>query len=268
VTLSSVLAEPFAPPTSAILKSSLETGLGEIRPKTFSWVRELSFRNDMLIQLHDAPLLSVRYGEHWLSDPNEVCEMCKENRFRPIREKGLRLMLELSDARLAASEGRAAQETWVALRAKEDLMFILVVSWIASRAYDYHAIFAEEKRQSAGLWQDQEPPNCLHEQPDAPLDPGDRAELQCVYREMALRHGPYFLWSSIFGNEQEVLQVQQYMEQGLKELKLYEMGLSSQKLGLQAIVFNAIGEKSGQGADVWIRVMNSIYDMMAESTTS
>jgi len=230
----------------------------------------------MLTQLREAPILSIQHEHNGLFHTQQMCKTCQENRFRPIKAKGLHLMLVLGDTKPSSSkEAREEQKAWVHLQGTEKLGIMWVVSYIASQGYDYSEMLkgrADDARRVAVRQVSQELRETLHPgfaQLPALEDVQVKAELQCVYHEMALRHGPFFIWASAHGTEPERQWVLGCLEQGLEELKLFEGGTAPQQQGLQAVIRNAILEKtSGQSGGFWMRVKDLIYDAMTSPESS
>lgn len=72
----------------------------------------------------------------------------------------------------------------------------------------------------------------------------DLVERQCIYRELALTHGPYFLWCSINGSVSERLWVKKQLDEGVMGLKEYENGVSTEpaRRSLQSVVLRRFCE--------------------------
>lgn len=80
-------------------------------------------------------------------------------------------------------------------------------------------------------------------------DDDDLVERQCIYREMALTHGPYFVWCSEYGSVWEKLWVKETLDEGVKGLKEYESGARPVQRSLQSVCLRRLIEL--RGCDIW-----------------
>lgn len=75
-------------------------------------------------------------------------------------------------------------------------------------------------------------------------------ERQCIYRELALAHGPYFLWCSVRGSEAERKWVKETLDEGVEGLREYENGGSGAGMrSLQSVVLRRFAEL--KGCQIW-----------------
>ncbi len=175
-----------------------------------------------------------------------------------MKEKGLHVMFELSDVKcLSQKDGRDEQKAWAHFQGKKELISMWLVTYIASQGYDYSELL--KARANEGRQMDRELLGARHPgEAQPPLEAHQvQVELQCVYREMALRYGPFFVWASVLGSKPQQRWVLERIEHGLKQLKLYEETLSPKEDSLHAVVFGTILEKTkGQRRSNWLDEMD------------
>ncbi|KFY70789.1 hypothetical protein V498_10216, partial [Pseudogymnoascus sp. VKM F-4517 (FW-2822)] len=126
------------------------------------------------------------------------------------------MLLQLSDARVAGStpveekkisidDAQRSQEFWVCQQDTLALASTLALVWVASLTFDY----GDRLTWGAGACDN----NCgIHgmQSQDSNL-----AKRRCTYRELALVHGPYFLWCSISKSEKETRWVKEMLDEGV-----------------------------------------------------
>jgi hypothetical protein len=131
------------------------------------------------------------------------------------------------------------------------------------------------------------------------LTEAEKAEYECVFRELLLKHGPFFLWASVSIDPLHSQWVSKLMATGLDELKLYEAGrprassmpplhmekkrpailenvgdyrrkttrsegwLKNQPPSLQSVLLNTLCKMEGcQPAFVWDRIYSRVHVMI------
>lgn len=188
------------------------------------------------------------------------------------------MLFELSDSRIAGGcdhgsdltkgtrdyDGeRKGQEFWIHQQEAIHLASVLALVWIASQLFD----FGEK-----ATWGPDS--SCEHNGHDpATSTPAsgtmdyDLVERQCIYRELALTHGPYFLWCSIHGSVAETAWVKKQLDEGVVGLKEYENGASTEpmKQSLQSVVLRRVcALKKCEVRDGW----RAVFDCVAEEVTN
>ena len=118
------------------------------------------------------------------------------------------------------ADGRAGQEFWVAQQDALELASALAVVWVASMLFDFGP---------KASWGGEN--GCEHDGHGADSDAAasgtadyDLVERQCIYRELVLTHGPWFLWASVMGSEEERGMIKGMLDEGMVGLKEYENG--------------------------------------------
>lgn len=128
------------------------------------------------------------------------------------------MLLRLSDARITDStlveekkisidDAQRSQEFWIFQQDTLELASTLALVWVASMTFDY----GDRSTWGAG--------GCnnhygIIEQHSTSIDLDRR---RCKYRELALTHGPYFLWCSVSELEKETRWVKEMLDEGVEE---------------------------------------------------
>ncbi|KFY53533.1 hypothetical protein V496_07522 [Pseudogymnoascus sp. VKM F-4515 (FW-2607)] len=230
-------------------------------PYTYPWTAEIHKRNAIFCILSTSPVLSIT-PPHLLSlfeTSMRLCATCHLGGITAFKSHGLNTLLKLSDARVTAhaplSEdektmngddlGRRGQEAWLAQQDALALASALALVWVASTVFEY----GDRSTWGAG--------GCEHSGHAASATSGapdssdsSLVERQCIYRELALAHGPYFLWCSVRGSEAERKWVKETLDEGVEGLREYENGGSGAGMrSLQSVVLRRFAEL--KGCQVW-----------------
>jgi hypothetical protein len=103
------------------------------------------------------------------------------------------------------------------------------------------------------------------------IDDFEEAEVQCVFRELSIRFGPYFIWMAIFGSVTDNIWVKKRLGEGLQELREYEVraiaGVDEiiTKRSMQSIVVRELSERSQSDImTIWIMILLAASQRLIE----
>ncbi|OBT92553.1 hypothetical protein VE01_09446 [Pseudogymnoascus verrucosus] len=196
-------------------------------PYTFSWVAEQEKRKKVLRDLSNSQLLNVTIPNLLVSifgTSTRICACCGLSGIKVFKSHGLNMLLRLSDARISGStpveekkisidDAHRSQKLWICQQDKLALASMLALVWVASTTFDY----GDRSTWGAGSCNN----NCGI--PGEQSEDINLAKRRCTYRELALVHGPYFLWCSVSESEKETRWVKDMLDEGVE----YEKGVES-----------------------------------------
>lgn len=160
-----------------------------IRPYTFPWMAEQEKRNKILRDLSNSPLLGITIPSLLLSlleTSTRSCASCGLSGIDAFKSHGLKMLLSLSDARIAGSidDAQRGQEFWICEQDALAIASTLALVWVASMMFDY----GDRSTWGAGGCED----NGHGILGESSVE-DDLEKRQFIYRELVLAHGPYFL---------------------------------------------------------------------------
>ena len=247
-------------------------------PYTFPWTAEQHKRNAILHALSTSPLLDITTPNILVlfsTTAARICSSCDRRGIIAFKSHSLNMLLKLSDARITGAtpastaaettisvdDARRGQKSWIGNQDLVALASVLALVWVASALFEYgdrstwgkggceHSGHAAAPTESS--------PESSVVVPDTNL-----TERQCIYRELALAHGPYFLWCSVHGSEKEKRLVKEMLDVGVEGLKEYENGGgTSPQRSLQSVLMRAIADLKGCG--IW-ETWNEVFTLVGQ----
>jgi hypothetical protein len=82
-------------------------------------------------------------------------------------------------------------------------------------------------------------------------------EVQCVFRELSIKYGPYFTWMAMFGMKTEKYWARERLEEGIRELKDYEERRAAAsnvifpRPSVQSIVLREVSRRENGDLSLW-----------------
>jgi hypothetical protein len=192
-----------------------------------------------------------------------MCMTCQNNRMVNLKRIFLDSLYTISDGGNSSYEnGRPGREAACRSLSEKQLSFMTIGLYVASRGY----LYFRKKRLLDDMASKSLTPSI------SPEDRGLDFERSCVYREAILRHGPYFIWASVCGSDEEQEWVEAVMAEGFDALNKYESGDQSggkNQAGLQAFVMRCLCEKAGCVKELgWDEVMRHIHEEVRDTKDS
>jgi hypothetical protein len=171
------------------------------RPQSIPWLHEVCHRfiivNALAVNCSHTIINSIEEYFPEFEDDG-YCTKALTLRVTDYMRLSIQLLFRIFDARYDDSRNaRAAQEDVIKNMTIAELAVVNLLLLIISVHYF----------QCSGTWQ-------------RPLVAQRRRE--CAYRELALIHGPQFIWASMFGSEKEKIWVKQRIKDWLTALWVYE----------------------------------------------
>jgi hypothetical protein len=223
-----------------------------IRPYTFPWIAEQEKRNKILRKLSNSALLGITIPSlllSFLETSTRSCALCGLSGINAFKSHGLKMLLSLSDARIAGSidDAKRGQEFWICEQDALALASTLALVWVASMMFDY----GDRSTSGAGRCED----NGNGILGESSAEGSDLEKRQFIYRELVLAHGPYFLWCSVSESEKETRWVKEMLDEGVEGLKEYEKRTRPVHRSLQSVLLRRLaGLKGWQGWEGWYEV--------------
>lgn len=235
-------------PIYAPLKSSRSTSIPlSLPPRTLRWLDELYQRFFIANELVNKRFREViaTIDEFFPNLDNEgYCRDCLTLRVAAFQRLSVHLLFRIFDARHDNSQsGRLAQERVIEGMAALELAAVNFLLSTTSIYYSYNAICDCERSIEV------------------------QREIQSVFRELALRHGPKLIWASLFGTDLEKRRIGKRIEKGLVELRAYEtsMGVNVSELivsrSLQSVLMREFcRKKQCDVVDGWNVIFEVVKD--------
>ncbi|OBT38553.1 hypothetical protein VE00_11128 [Pseudogymnoascus sp. WSF 3629] len=213
-----------------------------IRPYTFPWIAELEKRNNILRDLSNSPLLGITIPSLLLSlleTSTRSCASCGLSGINAFKSHGLSMLLSISDARIAGSidDAQRGQEIWICEQDALALASTIALVWVASMMFDY----GDRSTWGSGGCED----NGHGILGNLSAEDSNLEKRQCIYRELVLAHGPYFLWCSVSKSEKETRWVEEMLDKGVEGLKEYEKGTRPVHRSLQSVLLRQLARLKG-----------------------
>jgi hypothetical protein len=204
--LSWYFAQQLHAESNPLISSTIKRTL--LQPRSFIWLSELYFRETAGKALAAHNILKTKHGQFSFFSSSAICEFCQDIRMTRLKIESLKLLFSLSDCTIYGEEDhRPAQEYFLTQLSKEDLASLMTFLSLASRGYTVNK-YAEEPAEST------ESVNVSGR--------SEAKERECVYRELVLRHGTFFIWASVCGNDDQKKWVKKSIDSGMKVLRDYE----------------------------------------------
>ncbi|KFY68133.1 hypothetical protein V496_01277 [Pseudogymnoascus sp. VKM F-4515 (FW-2607)] len=230
-------------------------------PYTFHLVAEAE-RKKILSDLSNSPLLNISIPNLLLSlfeTSTRICGACGLYGIDAFRNHGLNMLLRLSDARIAGrtltkerkipiDDARHSQELWICNQDALALASTLALVWVASIMFDY----GDRSTWGAGDCGD----SGLMTLAESSAEDSNLLKRQCMYRELVLVHGPYFLWCSVSESEKKTNWVQEMLDEGVG-LKEYEREGGPVYRGLQSVLLRRLDGLEGWEKDGWDEIFSA-----------
>jgi hypothetical protein len=189
-----------------LISSTIERVL--LQPRSFIWLSELYFRETASEALAAHYILRTKHGQFSFLDSGLICERCQDVRMTRFKIKNLGLLFSLSDCTICDEEDqRPAQEIFFNQLSEEDLAGFMIFLSLASRGYTMNE-YTEESAKST--------------KPVGFFGQSEINERECVYRELVLQHGAFFIWASACGSNYQKEWVRESIDSGMKLLRDYE----------------------------------------------
>lgn len=194
------LLQPYTPLISSRSTSAPLT----LPPRTFCWLEELYQRfiitNELVTKRYRQVIATIDEFFPNLYDDDNYCRNCLTTRVTTFQRLSVHLLFRIFDARNDNSfSGRVAQEE---VMENMTALELAVVNFLLSATSIYYSNYAICDCEEGSV--------------------GMQREIQSVFRELALRHGPEVIWASLFGSELDNTRIRKRIEKGLVELRAYE----------------------------------------------
>ncbi|KAL5346603.1 hypothetical protein ACLOAV_008310 [Pseudogymnoascus australis] len=260
--LSRQLASSMDPVLASSIPPALSHHLPLVNlPYTFHLVAEAE-RKKILSDLSNSPLLDISIPNLLLSlfeTSTRICGACGLYGIDAFRNHGLNMLVRLSDARIAGrtltkerkipiDDARHSQELWICKQDALALASTLALVWVASMMFDY----GDRLTWGAGDCGD----SGLMTLAESSAEDSNLLKRQCMYRELVLVHGPYFLWCSVSESEKKTNWVQEMLDEGVG-LKEYEREGGPVYRGLQSVLLRRLDGLEGWEKDGWDEIFSA-----------
>ncbi|OBT59943.1 hypothetical protein VE03_10560 [Pseudogymnoascus sp. 23342-1-I1] len=214
-----------------------------IFPHTFAWLAEKKKRTKILRELSNSPLLDITIPNLLLSlfeTSTRICGSCGLLGINAFKSHGLNVLLRLADARVAGSvsidDAQHGQEFWIRDQDPLALASALALVWVASLMFEY----GDSSTWGAGGDKDN------HATPgESSAEESNLVKRQYIYRELALAHGPYFLWCSVSESAKETRWAKKMLDEGAKGLEEYGVGSGPANRNLQSAFLGRLAGLQG-----------------------
>lgn len=172
-----------------------------LRPRTFPWLLEVYRRfritNELVTKCFQEIMHSIYEIFPELENDGQ-CKRCLTARVAVYLRVSIQVLFRIFDGREDdAKYGRATQEYVIENASDIELAVVNLLLFTTSLYHCYYSSY-----QKRPVWV--------------------QREMQSVFRELALRHGPQLIWASLMGDDMNKRMVGEFIEKGLVELREYE----------------------------------------------
>jgi hypothetical protein len=229
-----------------VLASCVNPEAVNIRPMSYRWLSELSFRDMMTAYLIRHDLSSVETESGWALRPSNPDASYTEfaQRVAIFKKDALCLIYQLADCTVGMKNKHTVRARQIEFLEELDKLELATLSWFVK------ALGLGYRRMSSTA--------------HGVANEGLARECMCVFEDKVLRYGPFLAWAAVAGPPEAHQWFSLVLQQGLNDLRAFEGGIVVAYSSLQSVLWLLFCRKAQCNlGDGWPMVLQIIEQEIA-----